>query len=626
MNNVIDIEKINSQNNEPIFVSYMNSIKNIPRLDRTTEIKLANIIKTSNNQEEIQKAINTFTEANLKLVVKYAIQLHKKIQNHEFELPLMDLIEEGNLGLIDAIKKYDPNIGMFSSYAIHYIKRYMQRANHKYRFIKIPEHHHAIIHKINEIKRKGEDITNEHIKQIAKEFNYNESHIKLAIKCNKINAQGFGSLEYKSEDGDTIDFMETYQSQEQTQIDDIIEKEDNINYVMQKITKLNKRDQEIIFSKFFADRPVVADDLAKLWGISTQRISQIITKTLKSIKTSITNDQNNNHKNNKENNKLSYQELFQLSEDIRNTITEEQSVTLNQFKTLIDKNVHKLGYRKSKAIIKENKLLTFFPDEIFNYLKIKVNQTYKNTTKLNQDDINFLQNNHNKDAKWLAQRFYTSPRRIRDIAKNHNITLQKTIHVYSPKEDQFIKDNLDKTWKWISEKLNVSEKSAASRGKYLKVKMISAEKCIPVQLTQEQITFIKNNTKNGKTWIAKKLNVSTRVINRYAKLHKIKINPVQKYFINGKMGIAHNYSKKDDSFINLHLDKGISWLAKQIGVSNKSMNNRIKKLGLFKKYMTIQKELKNKPKSSYKTISTTSYNQYNDYSNYNNLMKQYKKQ
>ena len=111
--------------------SYLGDIRNIPLLGESEEIELAHRVKKGDSE-----ARKKMIEANLRLVV----HLVKHYQNRG--LPTEDLIEEGNLGLIRAVERFDPEFNCrFSTYAVWWIRQYMSRALiSQSKIIRLPVH------------------------------------------------------------------------------------------------------------------------------------------------------------------------------------------------------------------------------------------------------------------------------------------------------------------------------------------------------------------------------------------------------------------------------------------------------------------------------------------------------
>ena len=97
---------------------YLKDIKNIPLLSAQEELRIANRIKRGDAQ-----ARRIMIRSNLRLVINIAKQYSR------FGVPLLDLIEEGNLGLMKAVSKFEPKMGFrFSTYAAWWIKQHVIRA------------------------------------------------------------------------------------------------------------------------------------------------------------------------------------------------------------------------------------------------------------------------------------------------------------------------------------------------------------------------------------------------------------------------------------------------------------------------------------------------------------------
>jgi RNA polymerase sigma factor (sigma-70 family) len=126
-----DVRKESRQTSRTNLAAYFSEIGRIPLLDRDGEVALARRARAGD-----EAAKNQLTESNLRLVVQVA----RRYRNRG--LPLPDLIEEGNLGLLRAVEKFDPERGTrFSTYATWWIRHFIVRAlANQARMIRLPVH------------------------------------------------------------------------------------------------------------------------------------------------------------------------------------------------------------------------------------------------------------------------------------------------------------------------------------------------------------------------------------------------------------------------------------------------------------------------------------------------------
>jgi RNA polymerase primary sigma factor len=129
----------NKDGEDDVALVYFNQIKHIPLLSFEEELELSRLVHEGN-----KSARKRLIEANLRLVVKIARSYHAK------DVPLMDLIQEGNMGLMRAVDKFDYNKSVrFSTYAGWWIRQAITRSlTNKRRAIRLPQSKEEILRKI----------------------------------------------------------------------------------------------------------------------------------------------------------------------------------------------------------------------------------------------------------------------------------------------------------------------------------------------------------------------------------------------------------------------------------------------------------------------------------------------
>jgi len=260
---------------------YFNEIKQFPLLTIEQEVELAKLIENGENDPQAALwARNKLIESNLRLVVSIA----KKYIGRG--LLIQDLIQEGNIGLIRAIKKFDYKRGFkFSTYATWWIRQAMEQAiSEQVRTIRLSARTWEIIGKIFKTQRKlfqkfGRDPT---AKEIAKEI---ELPVESVLDFLKI-AQEPVSLETPvndEEDSYLGDFVEDIDSP--TTVDAAIYfiLRDKIDEILGTLTE---REKQIVSLRFgLADGSIhTLDEIGKTFKLTRERIRQIESAALRKLR------------------------------------------------------------------------------------------------------------------------------------------------------------------------------------------------------------------------------------------------------------------------------------------------------------------------------------------------------
>lgn len=245
---------------------YLKEAGRYPLLSREEELRLAAAAKNGN-----EKAKTDLVNHNLRLVVSIA----KKYMGRG--LSLLDLIQEGNIGLIKAVEKYDPSKGFkFSTYATYWIKQAVSRAIiEQGRNIRVPVHSIELISNIKKFERNftqefGRTPTeaevaaafNLDIKKIKEAYNWMKNTTSLDIIVGDDEETTIGSL---IEDPSSEDFLTNF------------ENEDKTNAIQQVLNTLSERERSVIVLRFGinADTPLTLEETGKKLNLSKERVRQI---------------------------------------------------------------------------------------------------------------------------------------------------------------------------------------------------------------------------------------------------------------------------------------------------------------------------------------------------------------
>ena len=259
---------------------YLKEIGRVPLLTADRERELAEIMTNSTSDEERDMAKNELVEANLRLVVSIAKRYVGK------GMFFLDLIQEGNLGLMKAVDKFDYSKGYkFSTYATWWIRQAITRAiADQARTIRIPVHMVETIHKVSRYTRQM-------IQELGREATADELGEKMGMSPEKIReimkiAQDPVSLETpigEEEDSHLGDFIPDddtpapADAASATILREVIERE---------LHTLTPREEHVIKLRFglYDGRTRTLEEVGKEFDITRERIRQIEAKALRKLR------------------------------------------------------------------------------------------------------------------------------------------------------------------------------------------------------------------------------------------------------------------------------------------------------------------------------------------------------
>ncbi len=273
--------------NDDGFAQYLREIQKFPILTPEQEYEYA-VRFAKNNDKEAGKIL---IQSHLRLVVKIAY----KFKN--YGLPASDLVAEGNIGLIQALKKFEPEKGFrFSTYAMWWIRAFIQDyVLRSWSMVKIgtTSAQKKLFFNLNKIKKKlginhnENQISSENIAKIASDLNVSKAEV---LDMDSRLTQSDKSLNSKFNDDETEigdQMSDNSPSQEEIAI-----KNQEISrqkaLFKKAFDQLNDREKEIILKRQLIDDPQTLEELSQYFKVSRERIRQIEENAIKKIKKFIT--------------------------------------------------------------------------------------------------------------------------------------------------------------------------------------------------------------------------------------------------------------------------------------------------------------------------------------------------
>jgi len=282
MNNYLSLS---SFANADSFTLYQQSIREIPFLTQEEEYELGMRLKKNNDLEAAKKLILS----HLKLVMKIARSYSG------YGLPHSDLVQEGNIGLMKAVKKFDVDRGVrLVSYAMFWIKAEIQEYVVKnWRLVKMAttKAQRKLFFNLRSLRSSLQPLGVEEIKSIAKELNVKEKEVReMEFRFSGKEV----SIDYSDDDSEEDQFRPiSYLKDSALMPLEEIEKSEvesnNTKNLKNALMKLDIRSREIVEARWLNENKTkTLHELAKKYKVSAERIRQIEQNAMKKIKTLIT--------------------------------------------------------------------------------------------------------------------------------------------------------------------------------------------------------------------------------------------------------------------------------------------------------------------------------------------------
>jgi RNA polymerase sigma-32 factor len=267
---------------------YLQEIRKFPMLEPNEEYMLAKAWK----EQEDSEAAHRLVTSHLRLVAKIAMGYRG------YGLPLSELISEGNVGMMQAVKRFDPDRGFrLATYAMWWIRASIQEyILHSWSLVKIGTTAAQKKLFFNLRRLKGQiqaieegDLTPEHVAKIAKELDVPESDVvsmnrRLMAPDNSLNAPLRADGEGEGEWQDWLVDDEASQESKLGERQELGLRRDLLKTAMSHLTD---RERDILMERRLKENPTTLEDLSAKYGISRERVRQIEVRAFEKLQKAI---------------------------------------------------------------------------------------------------------------------------------------------------------------------------------------------------------------------------------------------------------------------------------------------------------------------------------------------------
>jgi len=285
MSNTPSVPVISSEGN---LSRYLQEIRKFPMLEPQQEFMLAKSWREHGDTEAAHKLVTS----HLRLVAKIAMGYRG------YGLPLSELISEGNVGMMQAVKRFDPDRGFrLATYAMWWIRAAIQEyILHSWSLVKMGTTAAQKKLFFNLRKLKGQmqaidegDLSPEHVTQIATKLDVPEQDVvnmnrRLASPDHSLNAP----LRADSE-GEWQDWLVDEQETQEISLAEREELGKRRALLKSAMTNLNERERHILTERRLRDEPTTLEDLSQHYGISRERVRQIEVRAFEKLQKNIKN-------------------------------------------------------------------------------------------------------------------------------------------------------------------------------------------------------------------------------------------------------------------------------------------------------------------------------------------------
>ncbi|MCX7120364.1 MAG: RNA polymerase sigma factor RpoH [Gammaproteobacteria bacterium] len=266
--------------------AYMHWVNQVPMLTEDEEQSFATQLQKFNDIEAARKLILPHLRFVVKIARSYA----------GYGLQQTDLIQEGNIGLMKAVKRFDPTMGVrLVSFAVHWIRAEMHEfIIRNWRIVKIAttKAQRKLFFNLRKAAKKRGWFSDSEVAAVAEELKVSHQDVRqMEMRMNNHDH----SLEHFDTNDDEslswqapINFLEDHSANPETQLSISNSENQQITQLHSALKSLDERSQIIIQARWLDDQKATLDDLSKQFGVSLERIRQLEKNAFAKMRSAIT--------------------------------------------------------------------------------------------------------------------------------------------------------------------------------------------------------------------------------------------------------------------------------------------------------------------------------------------------
>jgi RNA polymerase sigma-32 factor len=259
---------------------YLNEIRQFPLLEPQQEYTLAKRWREHDDREAARQLITS----HLRLVAKLAMR------NRRYGLPMSEIISEGNVGLMQALKRFEPERGFrFATYAMWWIKASIQEyIMRSWSLVKISAtaNQRKLFFNLRRAKRRissldGGDLRSDQVKQIAKQLGASERDVIDMDR--RLSGDASLNVPLREGDGEWQDLLADDADDQEHKLVESEEASKRHDALAASLGVLNPRERRIFEARRLTDDPMTLADLSSELGVSRERVRQIESRAFEKI-------------------------------------------------------------------------------------------------------------------------------------------------------------------------------------------------------------------------------------------------------------------------------------------------------------------------------------------------------